>query len=148
MAARRAGGAALKAILKMRVPAREAAPGAQIGATLGQAGIQAAEFCKQFNAATAHVRKGVPMPLRLSVFDDRTFKIGLGTPPASYLLKMAAGVEKGAAKTGSEVVGEVSLKQIYEIAKIKNVGKRSSLESMCRSIVGSARSMGIRVVRK
>lgn len=148
MAARRVGGAALKAILKMRVPAREAAPGAAIGATLGQAGVQAAEFCKQFNAATAPLKKGIPIPIRLHVFDDRTFKINLGSPPSSYLLKAAAGVDKGAAKPGSEVVGEVSLKQIYEIALIKKVGKRASLEAMCRSIAGSARSMGIKIVRK
>ena len=107
------------------------------------------DFCKEFNARTAHIEPGTPTPTLITVQPDRTFTFMIKTPPVSYFLKKAAGIEKGTGKPGHEVVGTVSLKHIYEIAKIKATDehlKHLPLESIARTVVGSARTLGVQVV--
>jgi large subunit ribosomal protein L11 len=108
------------------------------------------DFCKEFNAKTAHIEQGVPIPTLITVQPDRTFTFVTKTPPASYFLKKAAGIEKGTGKPGHEIVGTISLKHVYEIAKIKSTDEHMNhlpLESIARMVVGSARSLGIQVVQ-
>ncbi|KAF9057755.1 ribosomal protein L11, RNA binding domain-containing protein [Panaeolus papilionaceus] len=107
------------------------------------------DFCKEFNARTAHIEPGVPIPTLITVQPDRTFTFITKSPPASYFLKQAAGIEKGAARPGHETTGTISLKHVYEIAKIKSGDehmKTLPLESITRMIIGSARSLGVQVV--
>lgn len=107
------------------------------------------DFCKEFNARTAHIEPGTPTPTLITVQPDRTFTFIFKTPPTSFFLKKAAGIEKGTGKPGYEVAGTVNLKHIYEIAKIKATDehlKHLPLESIARTIVGSARTLGVQVV--
>lgn len=107
------------------------------------------DFCKEFNARTAHIEPGVPVPTLITVQPDRSFTFITKTPPTSYFLKKAAGIEKGTGKPGHEVTGTISLKHVYEIAKIKATDehlKHLPLESIARTVIGSARSLGVQVV--
>ena len=107
------------------------------------------DFCKEFNARTAHIELGVPIPTIITVQPDRSFTFLTKSPPATYFLKKAAGIEKGAGRPGHEITGTVSLKHVYEIAKIKGTDehlKTLPLESIARMIVGSAKSLGVQVV--
>jgi large subunit ribosomal protein L11 len=107
------------------------------------------DFCKEFNARTAHIEPGVPIPTLITVQPDRTFTFLIKTPPTSYFLKKSAGIEKGTARPGHDILGTISLKHVYEIAKIKATDehlKHLKLESIASTIVGSARSLGIQVV--
>jgi len=107
------------------------------------------DFCKEFNARTAHIEPGTPTPTLITIQPDRTFTFITKTPPTSYLLKKAANVEKGTGKPGHEVVGTISLKHIFEIAKIKATDdhlKHLRLEAIASTVVGSAKTLGIRVV--
>lgn len=107
------------------------------------------DFCKEFNARTAHLQPGVPTPTVIMVQPDRSFTFVTTTPPTSHFLKKAAGIEKGAAKPGHEVTGTVSLKHIYEIAKIKQSDehmKHLPLRSVASMVVGTAKTLGIQVV--
>lgn len=107
------------------------------------------DFCKEFNARTAHIEPGVPTPTLITVQPDRTFTFVTKTPPASYFIKKAAGIDKGPGRPGHEITGTISLKHVYEIAKIKSSDehvKHLSLEAIARTIVGSARSLGVQVV--
>jgi large subunit ribosomal protein L11 len=140
----------VKQIVKLTIAAGKAAPQPPVGPKLGQMGVNIMTFCKDFNAATAHYQEGTPLTVKIVAYTDRSASFALRTPPVSYLLKRAAGVEKGAASPGSESVGAVSLKHVYEIAKIKQTDlhlKHVPLESLCRSIVGTAASCGIQVKR-
>ncbi|OMJ19696.1 54S ribosomal protein L19, mitochondrial [Smittium culicis] len=135
-------------ILKLLVPAQKATPSPPIGPALGQRGIKSIDFCKKFNEITNNIQPLTPIPTIISIKSDRTFSFITKSPPTSYLLKRSCGVEKGAQKPGSEVVGTVSVKHIYEIAKIKqmDVGlQHVPLENICKSIIGSAKSIGINV---
>ncbi|KAF3904967.1 hypothetical protein AA313_de0200310 [Arthrobotrys entomopaga] len=151
------GGAAKQAtsLVKLIVGAGQASPAPPIGPALGSKGVKSMDFCREFNARTAHLELGTPMPVRITIRPDRTFTFEIRTPTVSYLLLKAAGVEakkgktKGSGKTGHEVVGTVSLKHVYEIAKIKQQDdsmKGYPLEGICRSVCGSAKSMGVKVV--
>jgi len=135
--------------VRLRVGAGAAKPGPAIGQALGPLGINMAEFCKQFNEKTKTYEKETPVPVELSAFSNRTFTFICKTPPTSWFLKKCAGVEAGAARTGHEIVGEVHVKHIYEIAKVKQTDehlKSLSLEAISRSIVGSCRTMGLKVI--
>eukprot|EP00055_Hartaetosiga_balthica_P000489 m.136705 g.136705 ORF g.136705 m.136705 type:complete len:150 (-) comp10850_c0_seq1:27-476(-) len=133
----------------MFIGANSAAPAPPLGPALGQRGINIMDFCKQFNEKTKEFKKGVPIPTAVEVKGDRSFSFKTGMPPNSYFLKKAANVNKGANKPGKELVGSVTLRQIYEIAAIKKQDakfRNTPLQSVCKSIIGSARSMGIDVI--
>ena len=107
------------------------------------------DFCKEFNARTAHIQPGIPLPTLITVMPDRTFTFRIKTPTVTHFLKKAAGIEKGTAKPGHDIVGTVSLKHVYEIAKIKATDEHMqdlSLENIARTILGSDRTLGIQVV--
>jgi large subunit ribosomal protein L11 len=140
---------AATSLLRLMVPATKAAPTPPIGPALGQRGVKAIDFCKQFNTRTADLVPDTPVPVLLTVHPDRSFTFVCKTPPTAYLLKKAAGIDKGSANAGSQIVGQVSLKHVYEIGKIKQMDealKHIQLEKMCKSIVASARSIGINIV--
>ena len=133
----------------MLIPAGKAAPTPPVGPALGARGVKSMDFCKEFNARTTHIEPGVPVPTLITVQPDRTFTFITKTPPASYFLKKAAGIEKGTGRPGHEITATISLKHVYEIAKIKSTDEHMKiipLESIARMIVGSARSLGVQVV--
>jgi large subunit ribosomal protein L11 len=133
--------------IKLQVPAGKATPQPPIGPALGQAGLNIMEFCKQFNAQTQSLETGMPVPVVITAFGDRTFTFVTKTPPASYLLKKAAGLGKGAADPARQSVGSVTKEQVRQIAEQKMVDLNAKdLEGAMRMVMGSARSMGIQVV--
>lgn len=137
------------ALIKLIVGANTAAPTPPVGPALGSKGLKAIDFCRQFNARTAHYVDGVPIPCLVVARPDRTFTFDIKSPPTGYLLLKAAGLEKGSDKAGVNFVGEVSLKHVYEIAKIKKTDNHHTnieLKGIVKSIIGVARSMGINVV--
>ncbi len=131
--------------IKLQVPAGQANPSPPIGPALGQRGLNIMEFCKAFNAATQNLEQGVPIPTVITVYGDRSFSFETKTPPASYFIKKAAGLEKGSGETGrDEPVGSVSMAQLREIAAAKNPDLNTDdVDAACRMLAGSARSMGI-----
>ena len=133
--------------LKLQVPAGAANPAPPIGPALGQRGLNIMEFCKAFNAQTQKMEKGSPIPVVITIYADRSFTFEMRTPPVSYFLKKAAGIESGAKTVGTQIVGKVTKKQIEEIAKQKMPDLNcDSIESAMAQIIGSARSMGLQVV--
>ena len=133
--------------IKLEVPAGKANPSPPIGPALGQRGLNIMEFCKAFNAQTQNLEPGMPIPVVITAYADRSFTFVTKTPPASYFLKKAAGVEKGAQAPSKGFVGKVTMRQVREIAekKMKDLNAKD-LEGAARMIAGSARSMGIEVV--
>jgi large subunit ribosomal protein L11 len=132
--------------LRLHIPAGKASPQPPVGPALGQAGVNIMEFCKQFNARTASLGDGT-VPVVVTLFSDRTFTFITKSPPASELLKKAAGVEKGSGQPNRTKVGNVTRSQVIEIAKTKMQDMyANSIESAVKSIEGTARSMGIDVV--
>ncbi len=132
--------------IKLQVPAGQANPSPPIGPALGQRGLNIMEFCKAFNAKTQNMEPGLPIPVVIVVFADKSFNFELKTPPASVLLLKALGLEKGSARPHTDKVGKVSLQQVEEIAKMKQVDLTAvDLAAAIRTIAGSARSMGIEV---
>lgn len=130
--------------IKLQVKAGEANPSPPIGPALGQHGLNIMDFCKAFNAQTQKAEKGMPLPVVISVYADRSFSFIIKTPPASILLLKAAGLAKGSATPHSNKVGKVTLAQIEEIAKMKTPDLTAAdLKAAMRTIIGSARSMGI-----
>ncbi len=133
--------------IKLQVPAGKANPSPPIGPALGQRGVNIMEFCKTFNAETQNLEPGMPIPTVITVYGDRSFSFITKTPPASYYLKKAAKLEKAAKETGREIVGQVSMAQVREIAELKMVDLNANdIDAACKTIMGSARSMGIEVV--
>ncbi len=136
----------IEGYLKLQVPAGAASPSPPIGPALGQRGINIMEFCKAFNAATQEMEKGAPIPVEITIYADKSFTFVTKTPPASYFLKKAAGLEKGAQEPGREVVGTVTMDQIREIAEAKMADLNAdTVEQAMKIIAGSARSMGLQV---
>jgi large subunit ribosomal protein L11 len=133
------------AIVKIQLPAGKATPAPPVGTALGPHGVQTMDFVKQYNAQTED-RVGQVVPVEITIFEDRTFTFILKTPPTPVLLRQAAGVTKGAAATGKEVVGQVTDAQITEIAQIKMPDLNANdLEAAKAQVAGTARSMGITV---
>ncbi len=132
--------------VKLQVPAGQANPSPPIGPALGQAGLNIMEFCKAFNAETQNMEAGMPIPVVITAYADRTFSFITKTPPASYFLKKAAKLAKASSTPGREVVGRVTMAQVREIAEIKMVDLNANdMDAACQMLVGSARSMGIEV---
>ncbi|HOA47673.1 MAG TPA: 50S ribosomal protein L11 [Candidatus Pacearchaeota archaeon] len=132
-------------IIKLQIPAAKANPAPPIGPALGQHGLNIAEFCQKFNAATKD-KVGDIIPVEITVFEDRTYEFKLKTPPASALLKKAAGIEKGSGEPHKTKVGSVTEAQIEEIAKKKMEDLNTTdLEAAKKIIKGTARSMGITI---
>ncbi len=134
------------AIVKLQITAGEAKPSPPVGPALGQHGVNIMEFCKAFNAQTQN-QPGVIIPVQITIFADRSFTFILKTPPASYLLKKAAGIDKGSKEPNRDKVGKLTVAQVDEIAKLKMADLNAKdLEGARQIIMGSARSLGIEVI--
>jgi large subunit ribosomal protein L11 len=132
--------------VKLQVPAGQANPSPPIGPALGQQGVNIMEFCTQFNAQTQKVEKGLPIPVVITVYSDRSFTFIMKTPPASVLIAKAIGIEKGSGTPNTSKVGKITRKQLEEIAKAKKPDLTAAdLDAAVRTIAGSARSMGVDV---
>ena len=132
--------------MKLQVPAGKANPSPPIGPALGQRGLNIMEFCKQFNAKSKDLEAGAPIPVKITVFSDRSFSFEMRTPPASYLLKKAAKIGKGSKEAGRASAGTVTQEQLREIAEVKMKDlNANSVEQAMKIIAGSARSMGLEV---
>jgi large subunit ribosomal protein L11 len=136
----------ISAYIKLQVKAGEANPSPPVGPALGQHGVNIMEFCKAFNAKTQELEKGLPIPVVITVYADRSFTFITKTPPASVLLKKAAGVSKGSSTPNTEKVGKVTREQLEEIANTKMPDLNANdMDSAVRIIAGSARAMGLNV---
>lgn len=136
----------IQAYIKLQVKAGSANPSPPVGPALGQHGVNIMEFCKTFNARTQDVEKGLPLPVVITVYSDRSFTFITKTPPASILLKKAVGIASGSSTPNSKKVGTVTRQQLEEIATTKMPDlNAASLDAAVRTIAGSARSMGLNV---
>ena len=134
----------IEAYIKLQVPAGQANPSPPVGPALGQHGLNIMEFCKAFNAETQGMEQGMPVPVIITVFADKSFSFIKKTPPASILLKKAAGIKSGSGRPHMEKVGKVTRAQLEEIAAIKMADLSAhDMDNAVRIIAGSARSMGI-----
>lgn len=132
--------------IKLQVPAGKANPSPPIGPALGQKGVNIMAFCKEFNAASANMEPGLPVPVVITVFSDKSFTFIMKSPPAAVLLRKAAGIAKGSSVPNKNKVGTVTRAQLEEIAKTKEADLTGAdLEAAVRTIAGTARSMGINV---
>jgi large subunit ribosomal protein L11 len=132
--------------IKLQVPAGQANPSPPVGPALGQKGVNIMEFCKGFNAATQGIEPGAPVPVVITVYADRSFTYVMKTPPASYLLKKAAGIKSGSGRPNTNKVGKVTRAQLEEIAKTKDADLTAAdMDAAVRTIAGSARAMGLDV---
>ena len=136
----------ISAYIKLQVAAGQANPSPPVGPALGQRGVNIMEFCKAFNAATQKLEQGMPIPVVITVYSDRSFTFITKTPPASVLLKKAVGIKSGSARPNSNKVGKVTREQLEEIAKTKQPDlTAANMDAAVRTIAGSARSMGLEV---
>ncbi|MDU0113554.1 50S ribosomal protein L11 [Psychrosphaera aquimarina] len=136
----------VEALIKLQVAAGAANPSPPVGPALGQHGVNIMEFCKAFNAKTGEMEKGAPVPVVISVYNDRSFTFETKTPPASYLLKKAAGIKSGSGRPNTEKVGTVTRAQLEEIVKTKQPDLTAAdMDAAVHTIAGSARAMGLNV---
>ena len=136
----------VEAYIKLQIPAGKANPSPPVGPALGQRGVNIMEFCKAFNAATQNMEQGLPTPVVITVYSDRSFTFVTKTPPASVLLKKAAGIQSGSGTPNTKKVATLNVSQLEEIAKLKAPDLTAAdLAAAVRSIAGTARSMGIDV---
>jgi len=136
----------LQAMVKLQLPAGKATPAQPVGTALGPQGVNIMDFCKQFNGKTSKEPEGMIIPVLVTIYTDRTFTFILKTPPASELLKRAAGIVKGSGEPNRTKVGKVTRKQVEEIAKTKMPDLNTTrIESAIRTVMGTARNMGIEV---
>ena len=132
--------------IKLQIPAGGANPSPPVGPALGQQGVNIMEFCKQFNAATQAIEKGLPIPVIITVYGDRSFTFLLKTPPAAVLVRKAIGIEKGSGTANTKKVGKITRAQLEQIAKTKMPDLTAAdMDAAVRTIAGSARSMGVDV---
>lgn len=132
--------------IKLQIPAGAANPSPPVGPALGQKGVNIMDFCKAFNAATQNMQKGMPIPVTITVFADRSFEFVTKSPPASYLIQKAANLNKGSTEPGKRVVGRISRGKLREIAEMKMQDMNANdLDAAVEMLVGTARSMGIEV---
>jgi large subunit ribosomal protein L11 len=132
--------------IKLEIPAGQANPSPPVGPALGQAGLNIMEFCKAFNAFTQTMEQGTPIPVVITAYSDRSFSFVTKTPPASYYLRKAVGLEKGSGEPGRVVAGQVTQAQLREIAEAKMVDLNANdIDAAMKIIAGSARSMGLEV---
>jgi large subunit ribosomal protein L11 len=132
--------------IKLQVPAGSANPSPPIGPALGQQGVNIMEFCKQFNAQTQKLEKGLPIPVVITVYSDRSFTFIMKTPPAAVLIRKSIGIEKGSGTPNTSKVGKIARKQLEEIAKTKLPDLTAAdLDAAVRTLAGTARSMGVDV---
>jgi large subunit ribosomal protein L11 len=139
--------------INLQVPAGQANPSPPIGPALGQRGVNIMEFCKSFNAKTKEMEQGTPIPVKITVYSDRSFTFEMRTPPATYLIKKAAGMKptgkpgSGSKNPGRDVAGEITMAHLPDIAKLKMKDMNTNdLDQAAKTIAGSARSMGLKVV--
>ena len=138
----------IDAYIKLQVPAGKANPSPPVGPALGQHGVNIMEFCKAFNAQTQNLEPGLPTPVVITVYSDKSFTYITKTPPASFLIKKAAGLEKASGEPNTEKVGRVTVAQLVEIAEVKMPDlNTSNMDSAVKMLAGTARSMGIEVDR-
>jgi len=134
----------VEAYIKLQVKAGQANPSPPVGPALGQRGVNIMEFCKAFNAQTQGFEPGSPIPVVISVYSDRSFTFIMKTPPASFLLKKAAGIKSGSSKPNTDKVGTITRAQLEEIATIKAADlSAADMDAAVRTIAGSARAMGL-----
>jgi len=132
------------AYVKLQVAAGQANPSPPVGPALGQRGLNIMEFCKAFNAQTQKVEPGLPLPVVITAYTDKSFSFIIKTPPVTVLIKKAAGIESGSPRPHTDKVGKITKKQVEDIAKVKMPDlSAASLEAAMRTVAGSARSMGI-----
>ncbi len=136
----------IKSYIKLQVLSGMANPSPPVGPVLGQKGLNIINFCKSFNEKTLHLKKGIPIPVVIKVFSDRTFDFKIKSPPISFLLKELISVKKGSDKAGINIIGNIKKNDLYKIAKIKILDTNSSnIDSVIKSIIGTANSMGIKI---
>tara|TARA_B000000460_G_scaffold222552_1_gene175223 strand:+ start:444 stop:875 length:432 start_codon:yes stop_codon:yes gene_type:complete len=136
----------VEAYIKLQVPAAQANPSPPVGPALGQHGVNIMDFCKAFNAETQNVESGMPIPVVITVYSDRSFTFVTKTPPASVLLRKAAAIDKGSGTPNTDKVGKVTREQLEEIARLKEPDLTAAdMDAAVRTIAGSARSAGIEV---
>jgi large subunit ribosomal protein L11 len=136
----------VEALIKLQVAAGMANPSPPVGPALGQHGVNIMEFCKAFNAKTDGMEKGMPVPVIISVYGDRSFTFDTKTPPASFLLKKAAGVKKGSGRPNTDKIGTVTRAQLEEIVEMKRADLTAAdMDAAVKTIAGSARAMGLDV---
>ncbi len=133
--------------INLQVPAGQANPSPPIGPALGQRGLNIMEFCKQFNAKSKDMEQGAPVPVKITVFSDRTFSFEMRTPPASYLLRKAAKIQGGSKEPGRTSAGTVTMAKVLDVSKQKMKDLNTdNLEQAAKTVAGTARSMGLQVV--
>lgn len=138
---------AVKTMIKLQIPAGAANPAPPVGPALGQHGVNIMDFCKQFNEKTRKLEQGVPIPVVLTVYEDRTFTFITKMPPMAALIKKAAGLAKGSGVPNKDKVGKLTLKQVEEVAKLKLVDLNTKdVKKAMQMVKGTARSMGVDII--